>query len=74
MNYSLQELKDKICKEVNLFRDIEESKEELILSMQDGKTKKDVLTYLSNEDIDIKEFKIYIPSLEEIFVSKVGDR
>ena len=50
-----------------------EKKEEVILELQEGKTKSDVMETMLKEHLSIATFGNYAPSLNEIFVMKAGD-
>lgn len=73
-NYSLKELED-IC--ADKFRDIIAvkglKKDFIILELSNGATKNTLLKRIVDTDIDIERFAIYEPTLQEIFVGKVGD-
>lgn len=50
-----------------------EIKEEVILQLQEGKKKSDVMEAMLKEKLSIASFGNYAPSLNEIFVMKAGD-
>lgn len=50
-----------------------EKKEEVILQLQEGKKKSDVMEAMLKENLSIASFGNYAPSLNEIFVMKAGD-
>lgn len=50
-----------------------EKKEEVILQLQEGKKKSDVMEAMLKEHLSIASFGNYAPSLNEIFVMKAGD-
>ncbi len=50
-----------------------EIKEEVILQLQEGKKKSDVMEAMLREKLSIASFGNYAPSLNEIFVMKAGD-
>lgn len=50
-----------------------EKKEEVILQLQEGKKKSDVMETMLKENLNIASFGNYAPSLNEIFVMKAGD-
>ncbi len=50
-----------------------EKKEEVILQLQEGKNKSDVMEAMLKEQVSIATFGNYAPSLNEIFVMKAGD-
>ena len=50
------------------------SKEEVIVRLCEGVTRKQLFTALANiEDVEIEHFETYKPSLNDIFVAKVGE-
>lgn len=48
-------------------------KNHLIIELMQSKTKNDLLKAIVGLDLDIENFSIYEPTLEDIFVKKVGD-
>lgn len=74
-NLSQEELADRIEKE---FADIVSlsgrKREFLILELADGHTKKELLERLAKSDIGVERFGNYEPSLNDIFVAKVGEQ
>ena len=74
-NLSQEELADRIEKE---FADIVslsgKKREFLILELVDGHTKKELLERLAKSDIGVERFGNYEPSLNDIFVAKVGEQ
>ena len=74
-NLSQEELADRIGKE---FADIVslsgKKREFLILGLVDGHTKKELLERLAKSDIGVERFGNYEPSLNDIFVAKVGEQ
>ncbi|MDO4814178.1 MAG: ATP-binding cassette domain-containing protein [Gemella sp.] len=44
----------------------------VVLDFKEDSAKKNLLNYLENKNYNIEEFKLYKPTLEEIFVGKVG--
>ncbi len=72
-NYTLSALHTKLNKEMNEFVEVAKQKKGfLILELAQGKTKKQVLEKLGKTDIDVELFGRYEPSLNDIFVAKVG--
>lgn len=68
-------LADRVTKEFsNLVRLSGRKKEFLILELADGHTKKELLERLAKSDIGIERFGNYEPSLNDIFVAKVGEQ
>ncbi len=53
---------------------VDQKKNYLIIKLLENKTKNDLLKGLIELDINIEKFSIYQPTLEDIFVSKVGDK
>ena len=49
------------------------SKEELIIKNVADVSRKQILSKFISENIEIERFETYKPSLNDIFVSKVGD-
>lgn len=73
-NYDLSALSGKVSKEFGGFVSVTGKKKEfLILELAGNTTKKEFVQALSSSDIDIERFGRYEPSLNDIFVSKVGD-
>lgn len=74
-NLSQEELADRVEKE---FADIVslsgKKREFLILELVDGHTKKELLERLAKSDIGVERFGNYEPSLNDIFVAKVGEQ
>ena len=74
-NLSQEELAARIEKE---FADIVslsgKKREFLILELVDGHTKKELLERLAKSDIGVERFGNYEPSLNDIFVAKVGEQ
>ena len=73
-NYELDDLK-KICEEkfadkVNV---LGSNKNHVILEMVEGVSQWDILEALKNAGVEVKTFGVYEPSLNDIFVSKVGE-
>lgn len=52
---------------------IDKKKNYLILELVPGKSKNHLLIEIVNRNIDIEKFSTYEPSLEDIFVQRVGD-
>ncbi|MGL5153199.1 MAG: ABC transporter ATP-binding protein, partial [Clostridium sp.] len=74
-NYSVDELNSHCEHTLGDFVKVNEKKKDyLILELKEGKTKKDLLNKLVLSDIDIEKFSDYEPSLNDIFVEKVGDK
>lgn len=74
-NLPQEELADRVEKE---FADIVslsgKKREFLILELVDGHTKKELLERLAKSDIGVERFGNYEPSLNDIFVAKVGEQ
>lgn len=73
-NYGLDDLK-KLCEEK--FADkvtvLGSNKNHVILEMVEGVSQWDILEALKNAGVEVKTFGVYEPSLNDIFVSKVGE-
>ncbi len=73
-NYELDDLK-KLCEEK--FADkvtvLGSNKNHVILEMVEGVSQWDILEALKNAGVEVKTFGVYEPSLNDIFVSKVGE-
>lgn len=73
-NYSMEELKNKIETEFAKLVKIHSIKKEfLVLELLEGKKKSDLTNEILKKDIDITHFGIYEPSLNDIFVARVGE-
>ena len=74
-NYSLDNLKEKCENDYkNLIRIDDVKKEFIVLELLEGKNKNDLLKRILESDIDIERFGVYEPTLNDIFVSKAGDK
>lgn len=74
-NLSQEALAERVTKEFSdLVRLSGRKKEFLILELADGHTKKELLERLAKSDIGIERFGNYEPSLNDIFVAKVGEQ
>ncbi|MBF0713672.1 ATP-binding cassette domain-containing protein [Gemella sp. GH3] len=71
-NYNENDLKNILNKE-NLGIDFSIQDKSLLLDYVSSNSKNNFVNYLAKSDVDIEEFKLYKPSLEQIFVEKVGD-
>lgn len=73
-NYGLEELAEKAEKEFGtLLRVSERKKEFLVLELSEGHSQREVLERLAASDIEVERFGSYEPSLNDIFVAKVGE-
>lgn len=73
-NYSVEDLSDKVKKEfAGKVIVAEQKKDFLVLELCGNATKKTMLEAIGNSDIDILRFGMYEPSLNDIFVAKVGE-
>jgi len=71
---SKEELKEMLENQLpSLLRSVEIRKERLILELHGGREKQEFLQEALNLGLDIEEFSVYEPSLEDIFVEKAGD-
>ena len=74
-NLPQEALADRVTKEFSdLVRLSGRKREFLILELADGHTKKELLERLAKSDIGIERFGNYEPSLNDIFVAKVGEQ
>lgn len=69
------EVLEKLCLErlrsvMNIY---DRKNEYLLIELQAGKTNKELLQALINEDVEVDRFMMYEPSLTDIFVLKAGD-
>lgn len=73
-NYNLSALSEKITGEfAGMVSVMEKKKEFLILELLGNTTKKQFMQALGGSDIDIEHFGRYEPSLNDIFVARVGN-
>lgn len=73
-NYSINDLHQKCEREFSQFMQVVSQKKDfLVLQLNGETTKKDLLEHIMKSDIDIEHFGIYEPSLNDIFVAKVGE-
>lgn len=74
-NLPQEALAERVTKEFSdLVRLSGRKKEFLILELADGHTKRELLERLAKSDIGIERFGNYEPSLNDIFVAKVGEQ
>lgn len=57
----------------DIARVIRKEKDYLILELKDNHSKNELLGEIVNRDLDIDRFSTYEPSLENIFVQRVGE-
>lgn len=73
-NYSLEQLAQKIGKEWQELAEVSGRKKEfLILELKEGIHRRRLLERLAGSDIEVEKFGGYEPSLNDIFVAKVGE-
>lgn len=73
-NYGLEELAGKISREFAGKVYVSEIKKQfLVLELADGMDKKQMIKDLGDTDIDVEVFGRYEPSLNDIFVARVGE-
>lgn len=73
-NYSLEQLEEKTAKEfAGLISVSGRKKEFLVLELSEGRSRKEVLQRIADSDIEVECFGNYEPSLNDIFVAKVGE-
>lgn len=74
LNYLVDDLETLVLEKLKDVVSIYDKKKAyLILELNEGKSKKEVLSKLVELDVDIEKFALYEPSLTDIFVMKVGD-
>ena len=74
VNYNVEQLADKIDREFEGMITVSDRKKEfLVLELADGRSSKEVLERLAGSDIEVERFGSYEPSLNDIFVAKVGE-
>ncbi|MCI5952972.1 MAG: ATP-binding cassette domain-containing protein [Lachnospiraceae bacterium] len=74
VNYNVEQLADKIDREFEGLITVSDRKKEfLVLELADGRSSKEVLERLAGSDIEVERFGSYEPSLNDIFVAKVGE-
>lgn len=74
VNMTQDELAEKVEREFSDLVHISSKKKEfLVLELEEGHTGRDVLERLAKTDIEVERFGSYEPSLNDIFVVKVGD-
>ncbi|QNO14240.1 ATP-binding cassette domain-containing protein [Alkalicella caledoniensis] len=75
VNLSSSELEDVLTREMDrTVKVVDKKQNHLIIELQGNKTKNDLLKELVELNLDIEKFSIYEPTLEDIFVKKVGDK
>lgn len=73
-NYTLTKLREKLADSMADLVELDRQKKEfLVLRLKGKATKSQLLDQLMASDIDIEHFGIYEPSLNDIFVAKVGE-
>ena len=73
-NYALEELARKVEREwADLISVSDRKKEFLILELKEGADRRKVMAALARSDVDVERFGGYEPSLNDIFVEKVGE-
>ena len=73
-NYTLEELARKVEREwADLISVSDRKKEFLILELKAGADRRKVMAALAASDVDVERFGGYEPSLNDIFVEKVGE-
>lgn len=68
---SMEELANKLSQDLNII--CEKDTQSFILTLPESLTKNDILSYLLKEKIEIQAFLDFEPSLQDIFINKVGD-
>ena len=71
---SLQEFKQ-FCEQelAEILQVCGQTKDALIVKLLEGQTRKDLLKVLLEKNVEVEQFETYKPSLNDIFVEKVGD-
>ena len=71
---SLQEFKQ-FCEQelTEILQVCGQTKDALIVKLLEGQTRKDLLKVLLEKNVEVEQFETYKPSLNDIFVEKVGD-
>lgn len=71
---SLQEFKQ-FCEQelTEILQVCGQTKDALIVKLLEGQTRKDLLKALLEKNVEVEQFETYKPSLNDIFVEKVGD-
>lgn len=73
-NYSVEQLRDKLKAECSDILEITDTKKDYcIIKLKEDATRKQILERIVQSDIDLEHFEDYKPSLNDIFVAKVGD-
>ena len=73
-NYDLDKLAEKTEQEWSPYVHISGRKKEfLILELEDGMDRRKFMEQLVKSDVEVEKFGGYEPSLNDIFVSKVGE-
>lgn len=73
-NYTLDALAEKTEREWNAFVKVSGRKKEfLILELKEGTDRRRFMEQLVKSDVEVEKFGGYEPSLNDIFVSKVGE-
>jgi len=74
VNYDLDELKTKCISELNDVLEITgKTKDTLIIKIRDHVTRNALLTAILTKNIEVEHFETYKPSLNDIFIAKVGE-
>lgn len=74
VNYSPEQLAEKVDRDFEgLVTVSDRRKEFLVLELAAGRSGKEVLERLAGSDIEVERFGSYEPSLNDIFVAKVGE-
>lgn len=74
VNYNLEELKTKCINELSDFIEVTgKTKDTLIIKSKDTITRNTLLAALLDKQIEVEHFETYKPSLNDIFIEKVGE-
>lgn len=74
VNLNPTELKNTLYNKLDNINILEVKKDYIIIELSNENTKKKLISDLIENNIDIKQFSVYEPSLTDIFVEKVGDK
>lgn len=74
VNYNLAELEAKCLNELSdIFEVTGKSKDTLIIKTKENITRNELLSAIINKNIEVEHFETYKPSLNDIFIAKVGE-
>lgn len=73
MDKQTDDLKSFLLNNISNIKIMDIKKEDIIIELLEGKSKKELIKDLMDLNIDIEKFSIYEPRLTDIFVQKVGE-